>query len=301
MNNKNLTPIQYLESDFGIDKFKRVLGSKSNIFVSSALAILSNNKSLQECETESVINALLMAASLDLPINSNLSFAYIIPYNIKQGNSYVKKAQFQIGYKGFHQLALRTNKFHIINTSNVKFGEIQHIDRASGRIEFNWMQDNDERNLKDTIGYISYFRLMNGYEDFLYMSVNEILQHGKKYSKSFSDNKSQWNTNFELMALKTITKLHLSKKAELSIDQRAFDSDQSVINDIETMDVQYIDNGEDLSERIDAFEKSVRKAKDINELHDIWKNNQDLTKNDVDLLKMLTDRKIELQNPILSA
>jgi recombination protein RecT len=191
---------------------------------------------------------------LDLPINQNLGLAYIVPYNAKQSDgTYKQMAQFQLGYKGFLQLAQRSGQFKTINSTDVRDGEIVSWDRMSGEITFEWIQDSKVRLSKKVVGYLSYFKLLNGFENSLYMTVEEIDAHAKKYSQTYKKyGTGLWRDEFEGMAKKTVTKLNLSKNAPLSIEMsKAVISDQSVIKndkfvDEETVDIdtQYVDNEE---------------------------------------------------------
>lgn len=232
-------------------KFEELLGKKSQGFITSVLQVCASNKLLSKADPMSIFQAAATAATLDLPINNNLGFAYIIPYNVKQEDGTRKQvAQFQIGYKGFKQLALRTGEFNIMHSSDVREGELIHQNRLTGEITFNWMDDDEARLKLPVIGFVSYFRLLSGYEHTLYMSVEEINAHGGKYSKTFKFSSGLWKTDFSSMALKTVTKLNLSKNAPLSIEMKtAIVTDQSVINNHETEDVEYVDNVIDVEDK----------------------------------------------------
>ena len=245
----------FLNSDSVKNKFTEILGQKGVGFISSVLSVVNSNPQLQKADQNSVYTAALLAASLDLPINSNLGLAYIVPYKQKQNDGTFKDvAQFQLGYKGFLQLAQRSGQFKTINSTDVKEGEIVSWDRMSGEMSFNWIQDSKERLSKKTIGYLSYFKLLNGFENSFYMTVEEIDAHAKKYSQTYKKyGTGLWKDEFEGMAKKTVTKLNLSKNAPLSIEmQRAVVADQAVIkNDnfsqtTETVDVEteYVDHQE---------------------------------------------------------
>jgi len=239
----------FLNSDAIKKKFQDILGEGGPAFVSSILTIINQNNQLQNADQNSIYTAALMAASLKLPINQNLGLAYIIPYKDKNKG---QVAQFQIGYKGFLQLAQRSGLYKIINSESVKEGEIVEFDRLSGSIKFNWEQDYTKRLKMKTVGYVSYFKLENGFESTLYMSVEELTAHGKKYSQTFKNGFGLWTDDFDSMARKTVTKLNISKNGPLSIDvqmQKAVIADQAVIKndsfiDGETIDVEteYIDN-----------------------------------------------------------
>lgn len=239
-----LTTKQYFNQPAVQGKFKELLGQKSAGFVTSVLQAVASNPQLQQADPSSVYNSAAVAAILDLPINQSIGHAYIIPYKVRQKDgSYKNMAQFQIGYKGFRQLALRSGQFKTINESDVREGEIKSHNRLSGEIEFEWIQDSKARNEKAIVGYVSYFKLINGYEQTFYMSKEEVQLHAKKYSQSFKSNFGQWVDNFDVMALKTVIKLNLSKNAPLSTEmQKAINVDQSVIKDDSGDDVEYTDH-----------------------------------------------------------
>lgn len=214
----------------------QVLGEKKSSFVNNLTALVANNSMLQQCEPMTVMYASLKATALDLPLDPNLGFAYVIPY--RNNRSGVTDAQFQIGSKGFIQLAMRSGQFKTINVRDVREGEIIDEDFISGELKFQRLKDNREQ--APIIGYVSFFRLTNGFEKSLYMTVAEINMHASKYSKTYSSNNSVWKTEFDAMAEKTVLKRLLSKYAPMSIEmQNAVKLDQGVIrgeNDIEYVD-----------------------------------------------------------------
>lgn len=225
-------------------KLIEMLGDRATGFTTSVLSAMNQNEMLKKAEPNSVYMSALMAASVDLPINVNLGFAYIIPYNVRTQSGYVVKAQFQIGYKGFKQLALRTGQFAAITESDVREGELIDHNRLTGEMKFDWIQDDAERSSKKVVGYVSYFRLVNGFESTFYMSLDKVKAHANKYSQSFKKNQGVWADDFDSMAMKTVCKLNLSKNAPLSIEHlhKAIAADQGVINDVDTLDIDYIDN-----------------------------------------------------------
>lgn len=250
MEKNQLTQVQktksLLERPEVQQKFKEMLGEKASGFTTSVLSAMNQNEMLKNADPNSVYMSALMGASLDLPINSNLGFAYIVPYNVKENGQYVVKAQFQIGYKGFKQLAIRTGQFLLIEESDVREGELSSRDRLTGEISFNWIQDEAERSKLPVIGYVSFFRLKGGFESTFYMSIDEIKSHATKYSQSYKKGYGVWKDNFDVMAKKTVSKLNLSKNAPLSIDiiHKAITADQGIINDAETLDIDYVDQNE---------------------------------------------------------
>lgn len=271
-----LTPMQslskFINSDNIKNKFAEVLGEKGGAsFVTSLLTVVTQNKTLQNADKNSIYTAALIAASLQLPINPNLGFAYILPYKTKIDGQYVDVAQFQLGAKGFKQLAQRSGQYVIINDDDVREGEILNYDRLTGKIEFNWVQNQEQRSKLKIIGYVSYFELLNGFTSTFYMSVEEITAHGKKYSQTFKKGFGLWVDDFRAMALKTVTKLNISKNGPLSIElQRAMVSDQSVIksdsfiDNPETLDIEpeYVDNNETPEEKAEDKKAAVKAAKD---------------------------------------
>lgn len=259
-----------LDSTSVKDRLFDILGKRASTFATSVIQIMNNNRALADCEPNSVVGAAMTSATLNLPLNNSLGYAYIIPYNEKQpDNTYLKKAQFQIGYKGFIQLAQRSGQFKTINAGDVKKGEIISRDRLTGEIDFQW-HDDDIRDKHATIGYFGYFRLLNGYEATLFMTMTEINAHGKKFSKTFAKNYGLWKTDLDAMAKKTVLKLLLSKYAPLSIDmQTAVQTDQASFNDAkDTQDISYIDNEQDAeidhdAERIILLIKSAKTQEEL--------------------------------------
>ncbi len=238
-----------------------VLGSRKEQFINNLLAVVGNDVKLQACTPTSLIYAATKATALGLPLDPNLGFAYIIPYkNTKKVKETqliaqksgdrpveqevtvsvkVQEAQFQIGWKGFVQLAQRTGAFEFINAGPVFDGELLGIDKKSGEPNL------DGKPVSNTIiGYFAYFKLLNGFQKTLYMTVSEVKKHATKYSQTFSSNldyirnASKWTTDFEAMAQKTVIKLLLSKYAPLSTDaqtvaqlKEAIRADQGIIDE----------------------------------------------------------------------
>ena len=210
-----------------------VLGEKKETFVSNLTALVSNDTKLQECKPVTLMYAALTATSLDLPLDKNLGFAYVIPY--KNNRERTTEAQFQLGAKGIKQLAIRSGQFIGMNVTDVREGEIAGRNRMTGEMTFNWIEDDEEREKAKVVGYLAWFKLVNGFEKTKYMTVEEIKSHATRYSQTYSSKNdyvrknSKWATDFDKMAEKTVMKLLLSKDAPLSVDmQTAFRADQSV-------------------------------------------------------------------------
>jgi len=229
---------QFLQSKSVIDKFSTILGEKSIGFVNAVLTIVNQSDKLQNATKDSIYTAALMAASLDIMINPNFGFAYIVPY--WNGKTKTQEAQFQIGYKGLRQLAIRSGQFKEIITKPVYEGQLIDDNSSILGYGFNWSGKTSDK----IIGYVNYFELINGYKSTFYMKADQIEQHAKKYSETYKKGFGKWVDDFDKMALKTVCKLHLnSGEAPLSIEmQKAIISDQSVIKNIDTMEVDYVDN-----------------------------------------------------------
>ncbi len=255
MTTNNLSVVQYVRAESVTKRVNDLLGKRAPQFVTSLITAVNENSKLAECEPQSVLNSALTAASMDLPINQNLGFAYLIPYKNKTGTV----CQFQMGYKGFIQLAQRSGYYKTINVTEVKEGEIKVQDRLTGEITFDWVSDDVKRSELKTIGYIAYFRLLNGFEKSMFMSVDEAMAHGKKYSKAFAKwNSGLWVDDFDSMARKTVLKLLLSKYGPLNTQlQEAIQKDQTV-ND------SYADNpNSNEAKADDEAEKIAEKRKQI--------------------------------------
>lgn len=204
-------------------------------FVADISAVVANNPSLAKCEAGSIISAGLMAQSLNFSMSPSIGQAYLVPFKTRDGH----KAQFQVGYKGFIQLAMRSGQFKKIDCKPVHEGEYQGQDENGDDIvKF----ANHEFDAKPVVGYRAYFVLLNGFEKSLYMTVEQVKAHATRYSQAYrSETNSPWLTNFDEMAMKTVIKQLISKWAPLSIDfQRAIEADQAVINS--DMTPQYVDN-----------------------------------------------------------
>lgn len=208
-------------------RFEEVLGKRSAGFMSSILSLANSNKLLSEAEPMSVISAAMIAASMDLPINPGLGFAHIVPYRDNKAGLVI--AQFQIGWKGIVQLAMRSGQYKTLNIVDIKEGQIKTWNRFTGEMEFQPEATSDK-----AIGYLLYFKLLNGFEKYFYMTREEVAAHAKEYSASFKKGYGMWVDDFEAMALKTVAKLGLGKYGILSVEmQKAATYDQAVVRTIE--------------------------------------------------------------------
>jgi recombination protein RecT len=296
--NQSLTVKNLFSRDEVKHKFQELLGKKATPFITSVLQIVSQNNLLSKADPYSVYHSAAVAAILDLPLNPNLGFAYIVPYNQKYVKSdgstgWKQVAQFQMGYKGFKQLALRSGQFIRMNSTDVREGEIVKHNRLTGEIEFAWIENYEERVQKKIVGYVSYFELLNGFSQTFYMTIDELRAHGKKYSQTFKKDFGLWVDNFESMCLKTVSKLNLSKNAPLSVEmQKAVVVDQSVINDHEALDVTYTDN-EEPATQVDKEKERIRIM--INEAQTVEQLEKISEHVDADQTELFDQKKEELK------
>jgi recombination protein RecT len=216
------------------NKFAEILGKNANAFISSVTTIATTGK-LMECEPRSILSAAIAAASLNLQVTPSLGFAAIVPYG--------KSATFMIMSKGLIQLALRSGQFRTINVTEIYEGEMNNENRLTGEFDFTGKKKSD-----NIVGYAAYFELLNGFSKALYMTLEQIKSHGKRYSKTYDFAGSSWKANFEGMARKTVLKLLLARYAPLSVEMGvAITQDQAAMtvnDDLELSQFSYVDNDE---------------------------------------------------------
>ena len=215
---------QLMATDSVQNKFKELLKDKAAQFTSSVLQIAAGNKYLSNAEPLSIYNAALMAAALDLPINQNLGFAYIIPYG--------KAAQFQCGTKGYIQLAMRTGQYLRLNVTEVYENQFKSFNNLTEELDCDFSIDGEGK----IVGYAAYFRMLNGMEKTVYWSDTKTQAHGKKFSKSY--NSGPWRDNNLEMCKKTVLKNLLTKWGILSVEMqqtqlnKAIQADQAIIGTV---------------------------------------------------------------------
>ncbi len=260
-----------------MEQFQNALSKNAPAFIASVIDLYNTDSKLQLCEPKAVVMEALKAAVLKLPINKALGYAFIIPFNNSKkddrGNWIkVMEPTFQMGYKGYIQLAMRTGQYRTLNADIVYDGELRKVNKLTGEIAF----DGDKASDK-VVGYFCYFELLNGFSKTLYMTVEQMAAHAKRYSKGLkaettiesllnlanlpvaADSKTVgWMGNFHGMSLKTVIRILLSKYGYLSIEmQQAFadDSDDDTHDDHshEQGNSQVIDLGnveyEDITDR----------------------------------------------------
>ena len=256
----------------GIKKFNNLINSSimrtkihqmvgatdSQEFITSITSAVNTNPALAECDPQTIISAALLGQSLHLKPSPQLGYFYMVPYKNKKRNC--TEAQFQIGYKGYLQLAIRSNEYVDIDATEIREGEYKGRNKLTGKPEFEFVQDDDVRENLPVVGYMAYFEMKNGYIKRLYWSKEKMLNHADKYSQAFSkeattgkypkvsfadyevgkyDPKTEWQyssfwyKNFDEMAKKTMLRQLLSKHALLSTEaiEKAITSDNAVIDE----------------------------------------------------------------------
>jgi recombination protein RecT len=276
-------------------RFKEVLGNRAPKFVSSVISALNTNPALKKCDGTSVVGAAMIAASIDLPINQSLGFAYIVPYG--------GLAQFQIGYKGLIQLAIRTGQYKNTGASIVYKDEFKSWNPHTGELVFTdsskWKM-REKGNEKDILGYAAFFKMINGFEKWLYLKKEEVAAHGKKFSQTYKKGTGRWMEDFDTMALKTVIKMLISKWGMMSVDiqgsqlEKALEADQGVAD--ENGVVEFPDNPS--SEAATSLEerknKVLARARDMGhtdaELVDVVGPFEEITEAKLDSLEDALDK-----------
>lgn len=241
-------------------RFNDLLGKRAPQFVSSVVSMVNADKTMQMAFYEApmtVIQAALKAASFDLPIDQNLGYAYIVPFkNYKKDiDKSVYEATFILGWKGMHQLALRTGAYKTINVIDVREGELENYNRLTEEVKINFIEDEEERESKPVIGYLGYYRLVNGAEKTIYMSIKQIEAHEQKFRKGQNMGKG-WREDFDAMARKTVYRKLIGKWGVMSIDYRTVGEGQQIADALaaDAEQEKALDNAIDITppESIDA-------------------------------------------------
>jgi recombination protein RecT len=215
---------EYIRSDEIQLRFADIVGRQNvGSYISSVMIAVANSEALQKCEMKSIVSSALRAATLKLEVDPGIGYAYLVPYG--------SQANLIIGYKGLHQMAVRTGKYRYINVEEVWEGETATTERFTGVVTITGTPKNKEK----AIGIVAYFELLKGYKKFLYMTMEEIEAHAKKFSKSYGmDSKNNvWKTNRRSMEKKTVLRLLLTRWADLSgVSVANLDSDEDFSEDL---------------------------------------------------------------------
>ena len=239
-----------LDRDGMRKRFDELLGKRAPQFISSIVSMVNADKNLQQAFYESpmtVIQSSLKAAMFDLPIDPSLGYAYIVPFKNYKKDIGAKKmeATFILGWKGMHQLALRTGAYKTINVVDVREGELKSYNRLTEEVDIDFVEDEDAREALPVIGYVGYYRLINGAEKTVYMSVKAITAHEKKFRKGEYQGKG-WRDDWDAMARKTVYRILIGKWGVMSIDYQTRDAGKQLADVIaadaqeeETIDANY--------------------------------------------------------------
>lgn len=228
----------YLTNDAVKNQINNVVGGKNgDRFIASIVSAVQVNSDLQECTNPSILSAALLGESLKLSPSPQLGQYYMVPFrNNKKG---CKEAQFQLGYKGYIQLAIRSGQYKKLNVLAIKEGELVRFDPLNEEIEVNLIDDEEVREEAKTIGYYAMFEYTNGFRKAMYWSKKKMEAHTLKYSKGYAVKKGYtfWEKDFDGMAYKTMLRQLISKWGIMSIDmQNAMESDMAVIHEDGTKD-----------------------------------------------------------------
>ena len=218
LQKRQQTPVERLKKTLSSksvqEQFRNALSDNAQLFTASLIDLYSGDNYLQKCDPNAVVIEALKAATLKLPINKNLGFAYVVPYK--------NAPQFQIGYRGLMQLAQRSGVYRHINAGPVYIGEFRGENRLTGAIDITGERTGDE-----VVGYFAYIETVNGFSKSIYMSRSAMEAHAKKYSKAYSRAGSPWQTEFDAMATKTMLRQILSKYGQLTVEMASAMSAES--------------------------------------------------------------------------
>ena len=261
--NKKSTFSVYMASDAVKNKINQMMNGKDGgKFITSLISLVANNPDIAKCEHSTILASALLGESLKLSASPQLGQYYIVPY--KDTNNERTVAQFQLGYKGYIQLAIRSGFYKKLNVLAIKEGELKNYNPLDETLEVSLIEDDTEREETPTIGYYAMFEYQNGFIKTLYWSKAKMEAHAKKYSQAYrrdlkkGTNWSFWSKDFDGMAFKTMLRQLISKWGLMSVDfQTAIQNDMAIIN--ESGQPQYVDN----SEYIEA--KTVKTVEEDNE------------------------------------
>lgn len=243
--NQRLGITAYLTNDAVKNQINSVIGGKDGQrFISAIVSAVNTNPALQECTNQSILSGALLGESLKLSPSPQLGQYYLVPFNDKNKG---KVAQFQLGYKGYIQLAVRSGQYKKLNVLAIKEGELIRFDALNEEIEVRLIEDEEAREQATTVGYYAMFEYTNGFKKAIYWSKAKMEAHALKYSKGYQAKKGYtfWEKDFDGMAYKTMLRQLISKWGIMSIEmQSAIDADMAVINEDGTK--VYVDNDADV-------------------------------------------------------
>lgn len=268
----------FLSGDAVKRKINTIIGGKDGqLFITAITSAVSANPALAECDNATILSAALLGASLKLSPSPQLGQYYLVPYNDKKRGH--KVAQFQLGYKGYIQLAIRSGQYKKLNVLPIKQGELVHFDPLNEEIEVNLIDDEFARENAPTAGYYAMFEYTNGFKKGLYWSREKMMAHADKYSPAFSAESYQkllageiperdmwkyssfWYRNFDDMACKTMLRQLISRWGVMSIEmQQAFTADEHIISEDGATEPVFVEDAPEPGGSIDATGQEVHTA-----------------------------------------
>lgn len=228
---RNTSLAAYLTQEAVKNQISNIVGGRSQRFISAIVSAVNTNPQLQECTNQSIVSGALLGESLNLSPSPQLGQYYLVPFNDKNKG---KVAQFQLGYKGYIQLAIRSGQYKKLNVLAIKKGELVKFDPLNEEIEVNLMQNEEERENAETVGYYAMFEYTNGFRKAIYWSKAKMEAHAMRYSMGYRAKKGYtfWEKDFDAMAYKTMLRQLISKWGIMSVDMvNAFENDMAVLND----------------------------------------------------------------------
>ena len=235
---------------------------ESTKFIASIISAVQNTPQLRECASSTIVSAALLGHSLNLSPSASLGQYFIVPFDDRRKGC--KVAQFQLGYKGFIQLAIRSGQYKNINVISVKEGELVAYNPFNDEIELKPITNYEERKKAKTVGYYAFFELVNGFRKSIYWSKEQMLEHAKKYSAGYQADLKKgtsytfWAKDFDSMAYKTLLRQLISKWGIMSIEmEKGYVGDQAVINADGSSD--YVDNATRYQQIVDKEEDNSDK------------------------------------------
>lgn len=265
----------FLSGDAVKRKINTIIGGKDGqLFITAITSAVSTNPALAECDNSTILSAALLGASLKLSPSPQLGQYYIVPYNDKKRGC--KVAQFQLGYKGYIQLAIRSGQYKKLNVLPIKQGELVHFDPLNEEIEVNLIDDEFARENAPTAGYYAMFEYTNGFKKGMYWSREKMMAHADKYSPAFSAESYQklldgeipekdmwkyssfWYRNFDDMACKTMLRQLISRWGVMSIEmQQALSIDEHIITEDGTAEPAFVEDAPEPGSPIEATGQEV--------------------------------------------
>ena len=257
-----------IQSDAYKNLINNTLGDpkRANAFVTAITSAVSTNPSLMECDPGTILSAGLLGETLQLSPSPQLGQYYLVPFNDRKLGR--KVAQFQLGYKGYIQLAIRSGQYKKLNAMAIKQGELLKYDPLNEEIEVQLIEDEAEREAAPTIGYYAMFEYLNGFRKVIYWSKEKMEAHANEYSQGYRARKGYtfWEKNFDDMAIKTMLRHLISRWGIMSIDfQKAYEADMGVMH-TPGGSIDYVDNDDSFNADEDdipaAFEVAEEKTEE---------------------------------------